>query len=80
MKIVKYYSVLDFGYKSKEQAMTALEGWEHKEKVYEEYVILDIDEEPVEINLADNEFYHFRNLKDALEHVEEDRLDKLGLL
>lgn len=80
MRIVKYYSVLDIGYKSKEQATTALEGWEHKEEVYEEYVILDVEEEPVEINLADNDFYHFRNLNDALEHIEEDRLDNLGLL
>ena len=34
LKVVKYYSVFDIAYKSKEEAIAALEGWEHKERLY----------------------------------------------
>lgn len=74
LRVVIYFRVFDTAFKTKERALEVLDGWEHKEKLSEVFVILDTIEEPEEINLLDNDFPYYRKEAHALERIEEELL------
>lgn len=70
--VVKYYRVFDQAFKQKERALEILEGWEHKEKMYEIFVVLDQTiEAPEELDLLSNDYSYYETEKIANEYIDD---------
>lgn len=68
-----YYQAFDTAFKTIQAAEKVLEGWEHKERMKEVFVILEGDS-PECIDLFDRDYPHYYHIDAANEHIQEELL------
>ncbi|MEK4487963.1 hypothetical protein MHH81_20865 [Psychrobacillus sp. FSL H8-0484] len=72
-RAVRYFLVFDQAFKEEKKASEVLEGWEHKEKIYEVYIILDdTSDAPDQIDLLTNDYSYFRSKELAMEFINDE--------